>query len=247
MNKNIFKIFLSDIAIALIAVFLYSPGLLALRINDPDIIRAGLSIICGVGLAYAAVRVNFYNRSLAVIPVTEVDTLTDCRQAVQNLSGYRTFGSVIESVVGQIDRAEKYKQNMPAAIAMRFSEGSMSYDKFAVIVDQSLEAILVNTKSFITRVNMFNEKDYVNNHAAIDTGFYKRDDIPDDIQMEKEKLYSEAIASIKRIVGLNESILLRLEELNLKLTSLDAQTIDFDNDQVIGDIKVLIEDVKYFK
>ena len=49
MNKYI-KLIAANLCIAILAVILYSPGLICLRISDYSIFRAGMSIIAALAL-----------------------------------------------------------------------------------------------------------------------------------------------------------------------------------------------------
>ena len=52
MNKKYVKLIAIDIALAIIVVVLYSPGLMALRVTDESIFRAGMSILAGLLCEY---------------------------------------------------------------------------------------------------------------------------------------------------------------------------------------------------
>ena len=100
MNKKYIKLVAIDIAIAIIVVILYSPGLLALRVTDESIFRAGMSILAGLGLLCIFFSVNIRMlrdpKPIHIAP-DEVYDLDEARKILRSHMdsriGYRNAGT----------------------------------------------------------------------------------------------------------------------------------------------------------
>lgn len=210
MNKKYIKLVAIDIAIAIIVVILYSPGLLALRVTDESIFRAGMSILAGLGLLCIFFSVNIRMlrdpKPIHIAP-DEVYDLDEARKILRSHMDSRMFGSIAKTASGQLDRVQKCRNRINEIIGRKFTEGSMSWDKFQSIVANAEESAIKNVVAMSGRMSIFDEEEYER------LKHYKEDDIPDDIQEEQLKLYRDNYESTKAALALNEKILLKLDAL----------------------------------
>lgn len=244
MNKKYLKLIAIDIAIAIIVVILYSPGLIALRVTDESIFRAGMSILAGMGLTcvffYVNIRMLRDPKPIHIAP-DEVYDLDEARKILRSYMESRMFGSIAKTASGQLDRVQKCRNRINEIIGRKFTEGSMSWDKFQSIVANAEESAIKNVVAMSGRMSIFDEKEY----ERLKT--YKEDDIPDDIQEQQLKLYRDNYESTKAALALNEKILLKLDALAVGLSSFEINANEDRNNEILEEIEKLTNDAKYYQ
>lgn len=243
MSKYI-KMFIADIGIAVAAVVLYSPGLIALRISDESIFRAGMSVLAGLALICIFLYVNI-SSLMGPRPVhIEPDETYDLDQAKAILRSHmdsRVFGGIAKTAAGQLERVEKSRKRLSEIIERKFTKGTMSWDKFQGIVSTAEEAAVKNVAVMSNRMSIFDEGEYQR------LQHYKEDDIPDDIQEEQLKLYSDNLESARAVIALNEKILLKLDALTVELSSFEASADADENSEILKELEKLTQDAKYYQ
>ena len=181
MNKNL-KIILKDCLYGLLILLIYSPGLLGLYPNDPSIIKAGISIIAGVLIFAGIIKTNILDqRPQKLISTKQNINTAECRSMFRLLSS-RLFKGQILDVTDQLDRADKFLRSFDDILTVKFTKGSMSYDKYAGVVDAAIQAIIRNSTILASRIQMFDEEGYYKIRNLIESGEYRKDDIDDTIQ-----------------------------------------------------------------
>lgn len=242
--KKYMKLFIADIAIAITAVVLYSPGLIALRVTDLSIFRAGMSILAGLGLLclFLYLNIRALREPKAVhIEVDEVRDLDKAKAILKSHTDSKYFGSIARTASGQLDRVLKAQKRLADIISRKFGQGTMSWDKFQSIVSAAEESAVKNVVVMSNRMSIFDEAEFER------LRHYKEDDIPDDIQEEQLKLYHENFESTKAILALNEKILLKLDALTIELSSFETSANEETNSEILDEIEKLTQDAKYYQ
>lgn len=242
--KKYLELFVVDIALAITAVVLYSPGLIALRISDESIFRAGMSILAGLALIcvflYVNTRALMGPRPVHIEPDEACD-LDKAKAILKSYQGSRLFGGIAKTAAGQLDRVAKCQNRLSDMIGRKFPEGTMSWDKFHRIVSAAEESAVKNVIAMAGRMSIFDEAEYQR------LQHYKEDDIPDDIQEEQLKLYQDNFESAKAVIALNEKILLKLDALAIELSSLEISANEDQNSEILDEIEKLTQDAKYYQ
>lgn len=242
--KKYIKLFVADIVIAIVAVILYSPGLLCLRVTDESILRAGMSILGGLGLLalflFLNIRVLIKPKIMHIEP-DEIYDLEKAKAILKRHTDSKLFGGIAKTASGQLDRILKSQNRIADAIKRKFVEGTMSWEKFYSIVNEAEESTIRNVITMSNRMSIFDEAEY----ARLQN--YKEDDIPDDIQEEQLRLYHDNYESVKSILALNEKILLKLDALTIELSSFENNANEEMNSDILDEIEKLMQDAKYYQ
>lgn len=242
--KKIIKLIIVNLGIAATAVILYSPGLVALRLSDYSIFRAGMSIIAALALTAVFFLANIkLLKGPDQSPVTPED-ITDLEKAKDILRdhlGGRYFGSMARTASEQLDRIFKCRQRLSGILEQKFSRGSMSWDKFDSVAMAAETSAIKNVVAMANRMRLFDEKEYAR------LQHYREDDIPDDIQEEQLRLYQKNFDNIRSTIALNEKILLKLDALTMEISSLTSGDDASLNHELIHEIEKLIDETKYYQ
>lgn len=234
----------ADVAIAITAVLLYSPGFLCLRITDESIFRAGMSILAGLGLLALFLFLNLRAlrapRPVHIAP-NEVRNLEKARAILKSHADSKFFGSIAGTAAEQLDRLQKCRNRLAGIIQRKFVEGTMSWEKFARAVGAAEESAVQNAVSLSNRMSIFDEAEYAR------LSQYREDHIPDEIQEARLRLYQENFDAAKEILALNEKILLKLDALAVELSSFEASADEEMNSGLLDEIEKLMQDAKYYQ
>ncbi|MBO6047206.1 MAG: hypothetical protein J6P61_05550 [Erysipelotrichaceae bacterium] len=240
-----------DILIAMAIVGLYSPGLLALRPTDPSLIRSFLSIGCGLGLLDLFVYENIIRHTIVKRRNVEITTSDDALSkmnpgALNSVDAQKVFYSTINDTKDQLERMKRNGKMIYNLLDDRFGKGSLTFEKFYSAYEASEDAMLDNTRNIMTRMQLFDAKSFLRLKSLIETNAYRHDNIPDDLQMDQYELYIKNINQIKDLVGLNEALLIKIEQLGMEVAAIDTDDSEKTN-RLVAEIESLIGDIEYYK
>ena len=197
----------------------------------------------GIGI----VKTNILpQRKQKLISCNEVQSLPYFMNSLQTLNS-RVFRKHIETLQNQLNRVNTYNSKFDQLLKLKFSEGSMSYAKFKGIMEQATDAIIKASLLFVSRVQLFDESGYIDIKHLIETGAYHKDSIDDSVQNYKYDVYLDNYYSITNMLTTNEEILIKLEQLSMEISSMDANSLDNENTQLIDDINTLIAETQYYE
>lgn len=242
--KNWLKIALLNAGIVVAGVICYSDGFLGLRLADPSIIRAGLSVIAGIALAAALGGGNYLLlKEPSAVPadrlLTQESISTDKIEALfKKYYASRYFGDYARTSVDQLHRIEKCMSRASAVINTKFTPGSITADRYSSVVAAAAEAAMNNMKAIAVGMQMFDDEEYRR------LQHYKEDDIPDDIQEKQIDLYNRNFAHIKDSIAKNEHLILKTDTLVMEISAGNAT--EDTNGELLEEISKLTEELKYY-
>ena len=217
------------VGIGVAAVIAYSPGLMALSPMDPSILRAGASLIAGV-LMCAGLGVSTH-------------------MAMRDERRYVPLGTGAQSVDPQVvtrDGAKKV-ETLRTLVFARFSQGSMTSERFMSAVQLSADTVARNCAVLANLMTGFDSRDYLQLRALMQGGAYRHDDIPDDIQLKKFDLYQEQLSTMGGIATANERLLLEMDRFSTTLATLDVAGEGKKEQALLDEMRQLTEQTKYYQ
>lgn len=241
--KKYMKIFGINVGIGAVAIVLYSPGLLALRVTDYSIFRAGMSIIAGVILAAVFLYVNvrfLRGPKPGRVDVKEISDIESAKRVLRQYHDGKYFGQTARTVSEQMDRIVKCGKRLSGVLEQKFEKGTMSWEKFNSVVESAENSAIQNAVTMANRMQMFDEREYSR------LQHYRQDDIPDDIQEEQIRLYQKNLDNIRSAITLNERLLLKLDTLALEVSGSSTGTAEGENQILLGEIEQLTKEIKYY-
>ncbi len=122
--KKYIVLIAKNLGIAVAAVVLYSPGLLALRITDYNIFRAVMSVTAGVALVLALVLVNY--RALAQpkhahVDVLEVKGISGAGEILKEYQDEKFFGNTARTAMEQLERTKRSRKRLEDMLERKFT------------------------------------------------------------------------------------------------------------------------------
>lgn len=224
--------------IALAVVFIYAPWGLALRPWDYDILRAGFSIIAGIGLTGVFGASTYFALKDPEVKLLEPSKIMDDDEVVPVLEQYLEAPYVKEiagETLEQIHSAERKRKRLHKIIGVQFSEGSISWDKFIGLVDMADRTVLRNSALIANGVQSFDREGYAKAKRRGSN------------QTEQLALYDQSFANMQEIIDANERVLLEMAKLEMELTQLEADDTREDASQTIEELQGLIEETRYYR
>ena len=240
MNQKL-KLLLWNLAIVLVAVVTYSDGLLGLRPSDPSILKAGRSILIGLGLGAALIGGNIrLLRGPGAVQPRQLESAADVADTMRRLTGSRYFGDLAKTGVEQYDRLQASARRATQSIHLKFQRGSMSAGRYVGAVTAAENAAMDNMKTMALRMSVFSDAEY---ERLLN---YKNDDIPDDIQEQQLALYDKSLNYVRRSISVNETLILKLDTLAFDMSDAAAKDA-VDTDALLEEISALTSELKFYQ
>lgn len=236
--KRYAQLLATYIVIALAVVLLYAPWGLALRPWDYSLLRAGFSIIAGIGLAGVFGASTYLLLREPEIKLLEPSNVTADEEVVPVLEEYAQtpyVGSIALEALEQVHSANRKRKRLRKVITVQFSEGSLSWDKFCGLVDMAERTVLRNSALVANGVQSFDREGY---KRALRSGSE---------HSEQTELYERSIAGMKDVIDANERVLLEMAKLEMELSSLEADDTREAASETIEELQGLIEETRYYR
>ena len=247
--KRYLRLLALYVVIAVAVVVLYAPWGLALRPTDYNILRAGLSIICGVALAGVFGAGTYLALKDPDEKLLEASSVMTADQVVPVLREYVEtpyVGGIAADALDQVESATRKRSRLRKAIGAQFSEGSITWDRFAGLVDQATQTIVRNAALIANGVQTFDRVEYAKDLA--DARRVRRDESESaQIQRAQVAVHEQELAHMHEIIAANERMLLELGQLELELGKLEAGTTLDDNDGTLEELTTLIKETQYYQ
>lgn len=251
------KIIGVDIALGVAAVVLFSPGLLGLSPADPNILMASVAVTSGVALAGTAIATNA--RLLAppkqatplpigpgVAGTTHELSLSEVRLALEEYSDIPVVSPYAIDGIRQADETERKRQRIMALISGKFEPRSLSWQRFMGVLDSAVSTVTTNVALIANKAQAFDADGYHETKSLIESGAYRWDDIPDDIQQDRYGLYQDLLKSMQEILNNNERLLLEIDRFEVELGGLDASMATTDSDEMLDEVKRAISAIHQY-
>lgn len=230
--------------IATAAMVLYAPWLVGLTPSDPSILRAGLSVICGIVLAgsfgastYAYLREPEYH----LLNAGEVRSADDVVWQLRDLAEQPVVGTIARDAARQVEDMERRSERLERTISAAFGSSSLSHDKFMAVVESARLTLLRNCALLANRVQAFDVEGYrrMGRHVA------KADQpiLADSVHLQ---VFEDTLADMREVSEANEHLLLEMGKLEMELSDLDGEDTDQENARTLEQIDELLGQMKYY-
>ena len=254
---NVRRIILGDLAIAALAVVLWSP-IVGLTPLDPNIVRAALAITSYVAIPAAAVAVN--RPLLGMGSPEEPHTINpevrgddqgrgdELKAALERQSKLPHVGGYAGDAARQVDAARRKRHQIIDMLSTgKLAPGSIAWSRFASGIDEAESTIRRNAALVSSACTSFDGSDYAQLYESVSTGTYRNDNIDDEIQVERLRIYQETIAQLKAIVGNNERFLLELDRFASEVSMQAMTPSDESSERMLSEMRVLIEEARRYE
>lgn len=242
---KIIKIIMLNVAIALIDIILFSPGIIGIEIGGTSILATafGITVMLMSGVVFVFGNYKIIYTKVRIMQPGEIKSENDYITALKLNYGKRTFAKEIDIILEQIERLHKKKDTIKDILLQRFDSTEMSYSKFQGAVIDLDNIFYINIRSILNKLNAFDEEDY---------NQIKKDSIHSEFSKEfiKEKMdiYKEYITFVKDSVEDNEQILLKLDRFLLEISKFNSlEDGEIENMGAMKEIDELISNTKFYK
>lgn len=242
--KKYARLLASYATIAITAMVLYTPWLVGLSPSDPSILRAGLSVICGIVLSgafgastYAYLREPQYR----LLESSEVNEADDVLPELRALSEMPVVGPYASEAVTQVEGMEHRHGRLYRVIGATFSEGSLSWDKFTAVVDAAQRTLLRNCALLANRAQSFDVEGYKKARRML-----PGNGSSDALGEERMRIYEEALADMREVIEANERLLLEMGKLEMEISDMESDDNREDNTRMLDEVKELVDQTRYY-
>lgn len=243
-----------DTLLAVAAVVLFSPGLVGLSPMDADIVRAALSVTAIVALVGTAGIANVKLLSAPKYKLLEVGTgmseetasFDDVYVTLVEYQDVRFVSPYVNDAIAQMDSAARKQARLRTAVNAKFEQGSLSWQRFTSVIDSVLSTVTRNAAMLANKAQTFDADGYHESKRLIESGNYRYDQVPDDIQIERHQLYEDTLGSMQEILNANERLILEMDRFAVELSKLDSNSLSTDSEEMLDEVRRLVSETRYY-
>lgn len=239
--KRYVRLLVIYLIIAVALVVAYAPWALALRPWDFSLLRAGLSIIVGVALAGVFGASTYLTLKDPDVKLLEPSSVMDDDEVIPVLEEYADapyVGTIAREATEQVRSAARKRGRLTKAISQQFSEGSISWDKFAGLVEKAERTVLRNAALIANDIQSFDRDGYARERSRAKAS---------DKQSEALALFETSLADMGEVCEANERVLLEMGKLELELGKLASGDTKESAAETVDELQALIEDTRYYR
>ena len=251
------RIIIKDLAIAALAVALWSP-IVGLSPFDPNIVRAALAVTSYVALPAAAVVVNKPLLDLGtkrlpspIDPEVRGDDDGNGDELLNELNRQTRLphvGGYASDAARQVDAARRKRRHIVDMLSTgKLSPGSLAWTRFVSGIDEAESTIRKNAALISSACMAFDGNDFAALSSAVNTGAYRTDGIDDNLQEQRLEIYRETISHLRGVIENNERLLLELDRFAAEVSMQSMTPSDESSERMLQEMRVLIDEAKRYQ
>jgi hypothetical protein len=244
-----------DVAMIILIIILFGPAGAQLSPLSPNLFAAILSVVAAAFIGYELVKVNGRalltaraEKRVAELEAGKDDVSADeVKRALSSFEKTSVVGPLAKQGIDELDRAETKRTALRESIGKKFQEGSLTYARFAEVVDAATGAIVHNSALLAKRIQGFDWQDYNKNARNTITGLFNRSTVPEDLRQEKRQFYEASLDDMRGIIAANEKLLIELDKFSFEMGQLEASETAETNDRLLQEVNELVEQTQYYR
>ena len=243
--KRISSLLGLNIAIVMLNIIIFSPGLFNIKIDFINIFQTsiGITIIIMSFIIFIIGNYKILIKEDNEIDISKLDDSEDYIEALKENSSKRVFSKDIDILLEQIERMDKKQEKIDDILLQKFTVNEMSYIKFKKTITEVRDVFYINIKSVINKINIFDEQEYEKIKKDIKNGKLNLK-----IEEQKKDMFDEYIFFVKDSIEDNEEILLKLDKFLFELSKFNSlEDGELENMSAIKDVDELINKIKFYK
>ena len=243
--KRISSLLGLNIAIVMLNIIIFSPGLFNIKIDFINIFQTsiGITIIIMSFIIFIIGNYKILIKEDNEIDISKLDDSEDYIEALKENSSKRVFSKDIDILLEQIERMDKKQEKIDDILLQKFTVNEMSYIKFKKTITEVRDVFYINIKSVINKINIFDEQEYEKIKKDIKNG-----KLNGKIEEQKKDMFDEYIFFVKDSIEDNDEILLKLDKFLFELSKFNSlEDGELENMSAIKDVDELINKIKFYK
>lgn len=230
------------LGIVLLNVVVLSPGLLGVEIGGVSVLETA----SGVTLLIVSLLVVIYGSySLLFKPslAPSVQTITTHEDFKTVLSQYRNVKALKKDItlaLDQLTRIDKKKVTLLDTLSQKFDRAELSFVKFNAVINEVEKLFYRNVRGVLNKLSVFDASEYAKFTSPEGASQFSAK-----LVQKKTALYNEYLAYVSGYIGVNEEILLKLDQLLLEISLLDST--DYKDVEAMPGMKEIDELIKQTK
>ena len=173
-------------------------------------------------------------------------TTDSIRKVLKRYMHTETVGVYARNGMSILEDDERKAAFFHSTLDRKFEHGSLSWEKFAVAANTTHKAVLGNCAALANRIQTFDYLEYRHLTRTERNAAHKRGEPLDATQQEKLALMRSSLADMDALVHANEQLLLELDKLAAELSKLSDVDVNDESDRIVGEIRTLIDETKYY-
>ena len=128
----------------------------------------------------------------------------------------------------------------------KLTPGSLAWQRFVSGIDEAETTIRKNSALVSAACTSFDGNDYEQLYASVSSGEYRNDNLDDEVQVERLRIYQNTIGQLKGLVGNNERLLLELDRFASEVSMQSMTPSDESSERMLTEMRVLIDEARRY-
>lgn len=236
------ELIIVDLIVIIVTVILFAPFTLGWR----GVLAAIVAMF--MLTAFLIYNVRFVERVKSRRQLdSDKGTMEQALKVMNRYAKADVVGPIASAAKSELEAAARKQEDLHAIIESKFVKNTITYDKFASVVDAAIATVTKNSLVLANRIQTFDARDYRHIEQALSSGSYRTDGIPDEIQEDKGRIYAKAMEDMNAIVEANERLMLELDRFAAEISALDSADNAAENSAILEEVRQLIEETKFYK
>lgn len=235
-TKRILKLLSFNLALVVIIILLYSPGLIGLSLSLLNPLKSAITVFATLVLGFVGIKENLYllndspgNRQTRILKTSPAD-FDACEALLKRLEP-KIFSQEIDDMLMLVKRMRKKTQTARDILLQYFKPTETSYINFDDAITGVSSLFNDNIREMANHISIFDNDEYVM------------------LKHEKQDISTKQkqMDYIRTQVTENEAIIKKMDELLMQISDLLDSDTDIEALPAMQNLEDLIKYTKYYK
>jgi hypothetical protein len=180
----------------------------------------------------------------------DVDGSTRAKDIERVMRDYRSVhvvGPYATYVIDTLDALEFRRRSLLPEIDAKFSEGSISWERFHVTATSALDAVLRNCALLGNRIQTFDVTEYGRYEKFVEDGAFSTNPNPGQATLERWKLVCDTLEEMDEIKVATDGLLCELGKLSAEISALDRTKNQENTKDIADEVSRLVDETRYYR
>ena len=180
----------------------------------------------------------------------DVDGDTSAKDIERVMRGYRSVhvvGSYADYVLDTLDALEFRRRSLLPEIDAKFSQGTISWERFHVTACSALDAVLRNCALLGNRIQTFDVTEYGRYEQFMADGAFSTNPNPGQATLGRWKLVCDTLKEMDELKDATEGLLHELGKLSAELSALDRSKNQENTKDIADEVSRLVDETRYYR
>lgn len=188
-----------------------------------------------------------YPKTYEYLDVDGTTKATDIERVMRGYRDVHVVGAYATYVIDTLDALEFRRRSLLPEIDAKFSEGSISWERFHVTAVSALDAVLRNCALLGNRIQTFDVTEYGRYEQFMEDGAFSTNPNPGQATLERWKLVCDTLGEMDEIKVATDGLMVELGKLSAEISALDRSKNQEHTKDIADEVSRLVDETRYYR